>query len=63
METQHREHNGVKYTLKQGRRGIELHLHDKRTDDYIFEVNRFEIVGNVCKIINKKTQEGARLPS
>lgn len=62
METQHREHNGVKYSLKQGRRGIELHLHDSRTDDYIFEVNRFEIIGKI-NITNNKIQEGDELPS
>ena len=62
METQHREHNGVKYSLKQGRRGIELHLHDERTDDYIFEVNRFEIVGAVHKQV-KIAQEGDHTPS
>ncbi len=58
MEIEHREHEGIKYTLQQGKWGLELRIHHKLTDDYIFETGTIKLIGDAERKITHLKTEG-----
>ena len=63
MEQEYKEHEGVKYTVQQGRWGIELRIHHKLTDDYIFETGYIKLYSDVEKRVKHLKDEGFIQPS
>jgi hypothetical protein len=58
MEVEYREHEGVRYTLQQGKWGLELRIHHNLTDDYIYETGFIKLVGDAEKTITHLKYEG-----
>lgn len=63
MEVEYREHDGVKYTLQQGKWGLELRIYHKLTDDYFYETGFIKLVGDAEKKITHLKTEGFIMPS